>query len=236
MNKIFAISKKELTSFFNSPTATIVLVVTISSFNVFFYLIIGERKEASLHEVFKVMEFFFIFIIPILTMGVFSEEKRSGTMEFLMTTPTTNTEIVIGKFLGSLGFFTVLMGITLVYYPIIEFFGSPDRLAMLSGYVGLWLEGALFIAIGLLASSLTHSQLIAAIVSYAILFTLYFSTVFTKFLSESSEDLLTAFTTASHSQNFAVGLITPGDLTYYLAGIAACIFLARVHIENRSLE
>ena len=236
MNKIFAIAKKELAAFFKSPTATIVLVVTISSFNVFFYLIIGERKEASLREVFKVMEFFFIFIIPILTMGVFSEEKRSGTMEFLMTTPTTNTEIVIGKFLGSLGFFTVLMGITLVYYPILEFFGSPDHLAMLSGYVGLWLEGALFIAIGLLASSLTHSQLIAAIVSYAILFTLYFSTVFTRFLSGSSEDLLTAFTTASHSQNFAVGLITPGDLTYYLAGIAACIFLARVHIENRLLE
>ncbi len=153
-----------------------------------------------------------------------------------MTTPTTNTEIVIGKFLGSLGFFSVLMGITLVYYPILEFFGSPDRLAMLSGYVGLWLEGALFIAIGLLASSLTQSQLIAAIVSYAILFTLYFSTVFTKSLSGSSEDLLAAFTTASHSQNFAVGLITPVDLTYYLAGIVACIFLARVHIENRALE
>ncbi|HIM30733.1 MAG TPA: ABC transporter, partial [Planctomycetes bacterium] len=114
MNKIIAIAKKELAAFFKSPTATIVLVVTISAFNVFFYLIIGERKEASLHEVFKVMEFFFIFIIPVLTMGVFSEEKRSGTMEFLMTTPTTNTEIVIGKFLGSLGFFSVLMGITLV--------------------------------------------------------------------------------------------------------------------------
>jgi ABC-2 type transport system permease protein len=236
MNKIIAIAKKELAAFFKSPTATIVLVVTISAFNVFFYLIIGEHKEASLHEVFKVMEFFFIFIIPVLTMGVFSEEKRSGTMEFLMTTPTTNTEIVIGKFLGSLGFFSVLMGITLVYYPILEFFGSPDRLAMLSGYVGLWLEGALFIAIGLLASSLTQSQLIAAIVSYAILFTLYFSTVFTKSLSGSSEDLLAAFTTASHSQNFAVGLITPVDLTYYLAGIVACIFLARVHIENRALE
>ncbi len=236
MNKIIAIAKKELAAFFKSPTATIVLVVTISAFNVFFYLIIGEHKEASLHEVFKVMEFFFIFIIPVLTMGVFSEEKRSGTMEFLMTTPTTNTEIVIGKFLGSLGFFSVLMGITLVYYPILEFFGSPDRLAMLSGYVGLWLEGALFIAIGLLASSLTQSQLIAAIVSYAILFTLYFSTVFTKSLSGSSEDLLAAFTTASHSQNFAVGLITPVDLTYYLAGIVACIFLARVQIENRALE
>lgn len=236
MNKIIAIAKKELAAFFKSPTAAIVLVVTISAFNVFFYLIIGERKEASLREVFKVMEFFFIFIIPVLTMGVFSEEKRSGTMEFLMTTPTTNTEIVIGKFLGSLGFFSVLMGITLVYYPILEFFGSPDRLAMLSGYVGLWLEGALFIAIGLLASSLTQSQLIAAIVSYAILFTLYFSTVFTKSLSGSSEDLLAALTTASHSQNFAVGLITPVDLTYYLAGIVACIFLARVHIENRALE
>lgn len=233
MNKILAIARKELTAYFKSPVAYIVLVITISVFNVFFYLIIGDNREASLCDMFKVMEFMFVFIVPILTMGIFSEEKRTGTMEFLMTTPTTNTEIVLGKYLGSLTFFTVIVGITLIYYPIIEFFGQPDLAATLSGYVGIWLEGALFIAVGILISSWTRSQIVAAISSYGVLFLLYFSTLFTKYLSSQAETLVRYAGTASHAQNFAVGLVTPGDLIYFLSGISACILLARLSVENR---
>ena len=225
MNKIFAIARKELTAYFKSPVAYIVLVITISAFNVFFYLIIGENREASLRDMFRVMEFMFVFIVPILTMGIFSEEKRTGTMEFLMTTPTTNTEIVLGKYLGSLTFFTVIVGITFIYYPIIEFFGQPDLAATLSGYVGIWLEGALFIAVGMLVSSWTRSQIVAAISSYGVLFLLYFSTTFTRYLSSPAETLVRYAGTASHTQNFAVGLVTPGDLIYFLSGIFACILL-----------
>lgn len=233
MNKIIAIARKELAAYFKSPTAAIVLVITISAFNIFFYMIIGDNREASLRDVFKVMEFLFVFIVPILTMGIFSEEKRAGTMEFLMTTPTTNTEIVLGKYLGSLAFFTVIVGFTLIYYPIIEFFGSPDLAVMLSGYAGIWLEGALFVAVGMLASSWTRSPIVAAISSYAILFSLFFSTAFTKYLSGSAESLVRYAGTASHAQNFAVGLVTPGDLVYFLSGILACVLLARLSIENR---
>ncbi len=161
MNKILAIARKELAATFKSPVATIVLVITISAFNVFFYMIIGENREASLRDVFKVMEFMFVFIVPILTMRLFSEEKRAGTMEFLMTTPTTNTEIVLGKYLGSLAFFTVIIAFTFIYYPIIEFFGSPDIIATLAGYAGLWLEGALFIAVGMLVSSPMHKAFLS---------------------------------------------------------------------------
>ena len=101
MNKVFAIAKKELTAYFKLPIAYIVLILTISVFNVFFYMIIDQNREASLRDIFKVMEFMFVFLIPLLTMKIFSEEKLTGTIEFLMTSPITNTAIVLGKYLGS---------------------------------------------------------------------------------------------------------------------------------------
>ena len=233
MNKILAIAKKELKAYFSSPIAYIVLIITISIFNIFFFMIIDQNREATLRDVFKVMEFLFIFIIPLLTMKVFAEEKFTGTMEFLMTTPTTNTSIVLGKYLGSLIFFTLIVGLTLSYYFVIEFFGQPDRLAISVGYAGLWLEGALFIAIGMLASSLTKNQIIAAMSSYVTLFLLYFSISFIKYFSGTAETLIRHIGTWSHSENFFNGLITTADLVYYLSGIIICIILTRVSIENR---
>ncbi|MCQ9206062.1 MAG: ABC transporter permease [Omnitrophica bacterium] len=233
MNKIFAIALKELKEYFKSPIAYIVLIVTISIFNIFFFLIIDQGQEASLRDVFKIMEFLFIFIVPLLTMKTFAEEKFSGTMEFLMTTPTTNTTIVLGKYLGSLIFFTLIIGLTTSYYFIIEFFSQPQPRVVLAGYLGLWLEGALFIAIGMLASSLTKNQIVAAISSYVVLFLLYFSISFIKYFSGPSATLIRYVGTWSHAENFAVGIITTADLVYYLSGILICILFTRLSIENR---
>lgn len=233
MNKALVIAKKELEAYFRSPIAYIVLIITISIFNIFFFMIIDQNREAALRDVFKAMEFLFIFIVPLLTMKVFSEEKLSGTMEFLMTTPTTNTAIVLGKYLGSLIFFTLIIGLTSSYYFIIEFFGHPDRAAILVGYLGIWLEGALFLAIGILASSWTKNQIIAAMGSYVILFLLYFSISFVKYFSGLAETLIRYIGTWSHAENFAVGLLTTADLVYYLSGILICIALTRLSIENR---
>ena len=121
MNKIMIIAKKELAVFFKSPIAYIILILTTAIFNVFFVMSIDGKGEASLRDVFKVMEFMFVFIIPLLTMRVFSEEKLTGTMEFLMSTPTTNTAIVLGKYLGSLIFSTLMIAVTAIYYVIIEY-------------------------------------------------------------------------------------------------------------------
>ncbi len=233
MKKIFAIAVKELKEYFKSPIAYIVLIVTISVFNIFFFLIIDENQEASLRDVFKIMEFLFIFIVPLLTMKTFAEEKASGTMELLMTTPTTNTAIVLGKYLGSLIFFSLIIGLTTSYYFILEFFGQPERLAILTGYLGVWLEGALFIAIGILASSLTKNQIISAISSYTVLFLLYFSISFIKYFSGYAETFIRYSGTWSHAENFTMGLITMADLVYYLSGILICILFTRLSIENR---
>jgi len=233
MNKIGVLAHKELASYFKSPVATIVLVVTISVFNIFFFMGVTESKEASLRDVFRVMEFMFVFIVPLLTMKVFSEEKSTGTMEFLMTTPTTNTAIVLGKYLGSLIFFTLIIVLTTPYYLIIEYFGHPDRLAILTGYAGIWLEGALFVAIGMLMSSRTRNQIIAAISSYAILFLLFFSVSFVQYFNGLAKSLVRYGCVLTHSENFFMGLITTADLVYFLSGIFICILLTRLSIENR---
>lgn len=233
MNKIIAIARKELTAYFKSPIAYIILIVTISVFNVFFYLIIDNNQEATLRDVFRVMEFMFIFIIPLLTMKTFAEEKSSGTMEFLMTTPTNNTEIVLGKYLGSSVFFSVLIALTFVYFGIIEFYATPDRVANLVGYLGIWLEGMMFIAIGLLISSLTRNQVIAAICTYVILFLLYFSISLAQYVPKTVLAVLRYCSTLMHTENFASGLITLSDLVYFVSTILFCVVLTRISIENR---
>ncbi len=233
MNKTWAIAKKECATYFKSPAAYIILVLTITVFNIFFFLIIDSNGEASLRDIFRVMEFLFVFIIPLLTMKTFAGEKAAGTMEFLMTTPTSNTAIVFGKFLGSFIFFTAIIAITSFYYLIIEYFGAPDRVATLTGYLGVWLEGAMFVAIGLLVSSLTRSQTVAAICSYVILFLLYFSMTLIQYTEGTTQAFVRYISTLSHAENFASGLITTSDLVYYVGGILFCLVLTRLSIENR---
>lgn len=233
MNKIFALTKKELRSYFSSPIAYIVLISTLSLFNVFFFLIIDQNHEVSLREIFQLMEFMFVFLIPLLTMRLFSEEKANGTMEFLQTSPLTLTMIVLGKYLSMLIFYSLLIALTVSYYFIIEYFGAPDRMSILSGYVGIWLEGAFFIAVGLLASSWTPNQIIAAMVSYLILFSLYFSVSFTKYFTGSTESFFVQLSTSTHLENFSMGIITPSDIIYYPTGILLCLVLTRLSIDNR---
>jgi len=232
MNKTLAIAQKELKSYFKSPIAYIILILTITIFNIFFYMIIDQNKEVSLRDVFQVMEFMFIFFIPLLTMKTFAEEKSAGTMEFLMTAPLTKGSIVLGKYLGVLILFTIIISMTSVYYLIVEYFGHPDKAAILTGYLGVWLEGAFFLAIGVMTSSWTRNQIIAAISSYAILFILYFSISFTKYFTGTAETVIRVLGTWSHLENFAIGIITVSDIVYYFSGIILCIILTRISIEK----
>jgi len=231
-----SIALKELSGYFKSPKAYIVLMVAISVFNVFFFMIIEQNREATLRDIFKLMEFMFVFIIPILTMEIFAEEKRSGTIEFLLTSPVSSTAIVLGKYLGSLGFVSILIAFTAVYYGILEYFGSPDRLAILTGYIGIYLEGAFFVAIGILTSSWTKNQIIAAITSYMIIFSLYCSITFANQLEEggAAVEILKHLSVWNHSERFFTGLLDISSLVYFLSGIGLCLFLTRINIENRS--
>lgn len=233
MNKIIALTKKELHSYFSSPIAYIILIAALSLFNILFFMLIDQNREVSLRDIFQVMEFMFIFIVPLLTMKLLAEEKANGTMEFLLTAPLTPTMIVLGKYLSMLIFYSLLIALTSAYYFIVEYFGEPDPYSILSGYIGIWLEGAFFIAIGLLTSSWTRNQIIAAMSSYFILFSLYFSTTFTKYFTGFAENFLIQLSTRTHLENFAIGMITANDILYYLTGIVLCLVLTRISIDHR---
>lgn len=233
MSKIIALAKKELHGYFSTPIAYLMLIAMLSLFNVFFYMIISQNKEVSLRDIFQIMEFMFVFLVPLLTMKLFSEEKSSGTMEFLLTAPLTPNMLVLGKYLGIMIFFSLLIGMTIIYYVIVEYFGNPDPISTLSGYVGIWLEGAFFIAIGLLTSSWTRNQIIAAMMSYLILFSLYFASSFAQYFTGTIKVFLIQLSTRTHLENFATGMITPSDITYYLSGILLCLVLTRLSIDNR---
>ena len=236
MNKIYFIAKKECMTYFKSPIAYIVLILTISIFNVFFFMIIDQNREVSLENVFQVMEFMFVFLVPLLTMRLFAEEKSSGTMEFLMTAPLSNTAIVVGKYFGILILYSLMIAMTGMYFVIIEFFGHPDRLTTAMGFLGIWLEGALFIAIGMMTSSWTSNQIVAAMSCYAILFFLYFCVSFTSYASGTAEIFIQQLSTIKHLENFVAGIIHPGDFVYYFSGILFCLLITRLSIENRLLK
>lgn len=235
MNKVIYIAKKELLAYFKSSTAYILLALMISIFNIFFFMIIDQNREASLSDVFRVMSFMLIFLAPIITMRLFSEEKLTGTMELLMTAPISNTAIVLGKYVGVLSLFSIMICITFFYYGIIEYFANPDRLTIFSGYVGVWLEGALFLSIGLMTSSWTRNQIVAAMASLSIIFLLYFSVNISPYFSGSASALFDNINTLKHLQNFVSGSFTVSDISYYLSGILVCLVITRVSIENRPL-
>ena len=234
MRKIKAICVKELIYYFKSPMAYIILFLTISIFNIFFYVIIDTGKEATLTDIFRIMEFIFLFIIPLLTMRVFSEEKQHGTMEFLMTTPTRPMSIVLGKYFGVLGFYSVIVFITLGYYFILRAFSSIAFLEVMIGYCGVYLEGAMFIAIGVFVSSLSRNQILSAFVTYFGIFFLYFLSTFEQYAEGFLLESIRYVSCLSHAQNFSVGVVMLEDIVYYLSGIVLFIISTRLVMDHRS--
>ena len=181
------------------------------------------------------MDFMLIFLAPIITMRLFSEEKLTGTMELLMTAPISNTAIVLGKYVGVLILFSIMISITFFYYAVVEVFAKPDSLTIMSGYVGVWLEGALFLSIGLMTSSWTRNQIVAAMMSFSLIFLLYFSASISAYFSGAAEAVFENMSSLKHLENLVSGSFTISDISYYLSGILVCLIITRVSIENRHL-
>ena len=233
MDKIVAIARKETTVNMKSPVSYILMCLAIIVFNIFFFIIIDENREATLRDMFTLMEFLFVFIIPLLTMKTVAHENETGTMEFLKTTPTTNTAIVAGKYLGVVIYFTTMLALTFPYYVIIEVFANPDRMAIFAGYFGIWLEGLFFLAIGVMTSVWTKSQVLAAMSSYILILALYFAKVGTKYLQGVPHDILSFLSVMGHSESFFQGLLTSSDIMYFISGTLFCLTIARLSTENR---
>ena len=233
MRNIGAIAARELRSYFGSPLAYIItaifLIVTGYGFawNSITYL------ETTIQGFLGWGSFFLILLIPALTMRLLAREVELGTMELLLTAPVRDSEVVLGKFLAGLGILGVMLSLTLYYPALLIAFGHPDLGPLASGYLGLFLLGAVFLAVGLFASSLTASQMIAFVLASAIVLALWFIGQTAAFAEGSSREVLRYISLSTYLPDFGKGIIDTRAIVYYLSLIALFLFMTLRSLEMR---
>jgi ABC-2 type transport system permease protein len=233
MRNIWAIARREIASYFVSPVAYVVgaLFLLISGF--LFAVILGQSNEASMRGIFGNFAVIFLFIVPALTMRLLAEEQRTGTLELLLTAPVRDYELVLGKFLGVFLLLLILLAATLVYPAILVIADNPDRGPILSGYLGVILAGAAFLAIGLFASSLTQNQIIAALLAFAILLLFWLADALGNFTAGRIGDLFRFLSLTRHFDEFPRGVIDTRHVIYFLSVIAAALFFTVQSVQAR---
>jgi len=230
---MFSIFKKEFKSYFASPTAYVMIGLFVLLSSMVFYINLASPTAEYNYLNLTYMSLFLILIVPILTMKILADERKSGTEVLLITSPTSLSSIVIGKFLAAFSVFLCMTVITFVYPIILSAFGEPNIAEIIGGYIGFILLGAAFIAFGVFASSLTESQIIAAIVSVVGLLIMWLLQGIAPTLGGNWSKLLSWFSLFSRTEDFLAGLLTLKSVVYYLSFSAVFIFLAIRVIEKR---
>jgi ABC-2 type transport system permease protein len=235
MNRAITIARRELASYFHSPIAYVAMFAFLLACGGLFWDDFQPGQPAAMRTLFEWMVWLLVIIVPLLCMGLLAQEWASGTIETMMTAPVGETDVVMGKFFGSLAFFIVLLAPTLLYVVMLLIYGHPQIGPILSGYLGIVLVGALFIAIGLFCSSLTRSQVVAAVATAAILFLVTIAPWWA-----SSKAALNDFWRAvtnqgvfAHYTDFSKGVIDTGHLIFFVAVTSVFLFLTVKVLESR---
>ncbi len=227
------IYKRELRSYFNSPVAYVVIVVFLAVLGWFFTNNLFLMNVASLRIVFDLVPLIFLFFIPAITMRLIAEEKKAGTLELLTTKPVRDVEIVLGKFLAAWTLLAAALAPTLFYLITIMTLGKVDLGPVISGYFGLLLMGGVYIAIGLLASSLTENQIVAFILSFLIVFVFFILDKVLMYVPDALASTLEFLSMDYHFSNIARGVIDTRNLIYFGSLLGFSLLLATVSLERR---
>jgi len=217
MRQITNIFKRELKVYFVSPIAYIVISVFLLVTGWFFFTTFFLHNQASLRNFFALLPISLSFVVPAITMRLFSEELNVGSYEILLTLPVTFLDVVLGKFLAAVAFVAIMLTPTLSYPITVSFLGQLDWGPVVGGYMGAILLGGSFSAIGLFASSLTRNQIIAFIVAMAICFSLTLVDKMLFFLPQSLLGLLEYLGAGFHFENVSKGIIDSRDIVYFLS-------------------
>lgn len=230
-----AILKRELSSYFNSATAYVVMAVFFLFSGFYFYTFCFEGNTTSLAGVFGYMFTIIMFIIPILTMKTFSEEKRQKTDQALLTSPCSLTEIVLGKFLGAFILYVICCCIFLVYAVVISFFSAPDWSVVICTFIGVVLLGGSLIAMNVFISVLTESMLIAAIAGMCLGLVISMMSTIVSMISSITwlANLLDALNFYNYYTNFTYGILSITDIVFFLSVIGLFMFFTVRALEKR---
>ena len=230
----WTIARRELSNFFYSPIAYIVMALFILLTGLVFLYRFVEGQPAELRGLFDLTVWILIGLSPAMTMRLLAEEQRSGTIETLMTSPVSDAQVVIGKWLGALGFYAAILAPTLVCVIMLEIWGSPDYGPIVTGYVGLLLVGGLYLSIGTCVSAMTRNQIIAFVVTLVIILLLTIVTILLRNLLPQSMGKAMVFINVNHQyEAFAKGLIDLSNIVYFASGIVLFLVIAVVGLHSR---
>ena len=227
------IFKKELRSYFNSAIAYVLIVVFLALVGWFYVNNIFLINEASLRAMFSVVSVIFLFIIPAVTMRLLSEERKSGTIELLTTKPIHDHEIILGKFLAAWALIGIALIPTLFYYITVASLGDVDHGAVFGGYIGLMLVAAVYIAVGLFASSLTENQVVAFILGFAFIVVLFLFDKVLIYLPDWTTSTVEFLGVDYHFDSIARGVIDTRDIIYFLSALGFSLYLSVISLGSR---
>ncbi len=232
MKNITTIALKEFKSYLASPMAYVVTGIFLAATGFFFSISPSTYMQTSINGFLQASVILLLLFAPLLTMRLLAEEKKLGTIELLLTAPVRDSEVILGKFLGSLSILTVMLALTLYYPILLILFGDPDIGPIVTGYIGLLLLGYTALAVGLFASSLTSNQIVAAVVAIGILLALYFVGFAADFLPQALGEVIGYFSLSFYFPDFSRGIIDTRGIAYYLSITALFLFLAIRSLEN----
>lgn len=250
MRNVLAIAGRELRAYFASPLAYIVTGLFAALYGAFFVLYLTLFIEQStrmgfqgfggpvnvnqmmLRPLLGNMAVVMLFMLPMLTMRTYAEEKRSGTFELLLTSPLTDLQIVLGKFAGAMTVFALMLLVSGLNLVLVFWWGPPEWPQLVTSYLGLLLMGGTFIAIGLFLSSLTRSQVVAGAATFAVALLLWIISWFGESASETTRLITSFLSVIEHYEDFSKGIIDTKHIVYYVSFIVFGLFLTVRSIDS----
>ena len=250
MNNIIAIADKELRSYFASPIAYIIIGLFSLLFGWFYYMYVilfvqqseqmmqmggggaANINQAMIRPVLLNSAVIILFVMPMITMRTYSEEKRSGTIELLLTSPITDLQIILGKFFGALGLYIAMLFVTMLYMGILFYLGNPEWRPIATGYLGLLLMGSCFISAGLLISSVTKNQIVAGVITFAVFLMLWVINWIGESSGPTTRALVSYLSITEHFDDFARGILDTKHIIYYLSFITFGLFLTAKSVDS----
>jgi ABC-2 type transport system permease protein len=250
MRNILAIAHKELKSYFSSPIAYIVLGFWALLYGYFFVAILQYFVRQSMQmsqlqgpqamnvnqqlirPLVQNVTILVLYLMPMVTMRTYAEEKRSGTIELLLTSPITDWQIILGKFLGAMSLYATMLAVTLIHLTLLFIYGRPEWKPIVTAYLGLLLLGGCFISVGLFISSLTKNQIVAGMVTFAVFLLLWVITWIGSFSGPTVDQLTQYLSIIDHLDDFGKGVLDTTHIIYYLSFITFGLFLTAKSVDS----